>query len=207
MAARNKSLKRAIALVDRRLVRVFGKPRRGRDRDAVGQLIGTILSQATTDVQTARSYDNLCHRFPTWEQVRDAPVAAIAKEIRSSGLSRQKAPVIKAALQYITRERGKLDLRFLKKMPVDEARRWLMNIAGVGPKTASIVLLFSFGMSAFPVDTHIFRVTKRLGWVPENATYEKAHQILGELISPDRFYPLHIKLIHHVREICLAGVL
>ncbi|MGB8643871.1 MAG: endonuclease III [Anaerolineae bacterium] len=200
-----KSLNRQIALVDTRLERIYGIPRR-LSRDAVGQLIGTILSQATTDKQTARSYDNLRRRFPTWEQVRDARVTAIAKEIRSSGLSQHKAPVIKAALQHITRERGKLDLKFLKKMPVDEARRWLMNISGVGPKTASIVLLFTFGLPAFPVDTHIFRVTKRLGWVPEKTTYEKAHQILGELIPPERYYPLHINLIRFGREICVAGV-
>ncbi len=206
MQATHQELKRQVRTVDRRLVRVYGEPRPMRRGDAVGQLVGTILSQATTDRQTERSYENLRRRFPTWEQVRDAPVAAIAREIRSSGLSQQKAPVIKAALQHITRERGKLDLNFLKRMPVDEARRWLMQIAGVGPKTASIVLLFSFRMPAFPVDTHIFRVTKRLGWVPEPATYEKAHQVLGELIPPDRYYPLHINLIRHGREICVAGV-
>jgi endonuclease-3 len=202
-----KLTRRVIRLVDRRLVRLYGEPRpRGLRGDAVGQLVGTILSQATTDVQTARSYDNLRRRFPTWEQVRDARISAIAHEIRSSGLSQQKAPVIKAALQHISRERGRLDLNFLKNMPVDEARAWLTKIAGVGPKTASIVLLFSFGMPAFPVDTHIYRVTKRLGWVPQAATYEKAHQILGELIPPDRYFPLHINLIRHGREICIAGV-
>ncbi len=195
-----------VLVVDRRLRRVYGEPRRPRGRDAVGQLVGTMLSQATTDTQTARSFEELRRRFPTWEQVREAPASEIAKAIRSSGLSRQKAPRIKRALQYITRARGKLDLNFLKRMPVEEARRWLMNITGVGYKTASIVLLFTFGMDAFPVDTHIYRVTKRLGWIPPNATYEKAHQILGELIPPERYYPLHINLIRHGREICVAGV-
>ncbi len=198
-------LKRDIVRADARLKKIFGEPRR-RGGDAVGQLVGTILSQATTDVQTARSYDNLRRRFPTWEQVRDARTSEIASLIRSSGLSAQKAPRIKAALQHITRERGKLDLNFLKKMPVEEARRWLMNITGVGPKTASIVLLFTFGMPAFPVDTHIFRITKRLGWVPEKATYEKAHQILGALIPPKIYYRFHVNLIRHGREICVAGV-
>ncbi len=144
MSSPSESIAQTITVVDNRLGEIYGTPRRrNRSSDPVGQLVGTILSQATTDRQTARSYDNLRRRFPTWEAVRDAPVGAIAKEIRSSGLSQQKAPVIKAALQHITRERGKLDIRFLKKMPVEEARRWLMNIAGVGPKTASIVLLFT----------------------------------------------------------------
>ncbi len=172
--------------MDKRLRRLYGEPHRRRGRDAVGQLVVTMLSQATTDMQTARSYQELRRRFPTWEQVRDAPASEIAKAIRSSGLSQQKAPRIKRALEYITRERGRLDLQFLKRMPVDEARRWLMNIAGIGPKTASIILLFRFGMPAFPVDTHVYRVTKRLGWIPQDATYEKAHRILGELIPPDR---------------------
>ncbi len=205
MESSRSTLKRDIVRADARLKKVFGEPRR-RGGDAVGQLVGTSLSQATTDVQTARSYDNLRRRFPTWEQVRDARTSEIAALIRSSGLSAQKAPRIKAALQHITRERGKLDLNFLKKMPVEEARRWLMNITGVGPKTASIVLLFTFGMPAFPVDTHIFRITKRLGWVPEKATYEKAHQILGALIPPKIYYRLHVNLIRHGREICVAGV-
>jgi endonuclease III len=192
--------------VDRRLTRLYGEPRR-RGRDAVGQLVGTILSQATTDTQTARSYTNLRRRFPTWKQVRDARVSDIAREIRASGLSQQKAPRLKAALQHITRERGKLDLKFLKQMPVEDARRWLMNIAGVGPKTASIVLLFSFGLPAFPIDTHVLRVTKRLGWLPQSAIPNvKAHEILEKLIPPQRYYPMHINLIRHGREFCVAGV-
>ncbi len=207
MATERETLARRIALVDRRLKQIYGAPRRrGRAADPVGQLVGTILSQATTDAQTARSYDNLRRRFPTWEQVRDAPVSAIAREIRSSGLSRQKAPRIKAALQHITRERGRIELDFLKAMPAPEAKTWLMNIAGVGPKTASIVLLFSFRKPVFPVDTHIHRLARRLGWVPPNASAEKTHALLEPRI-PDRIhYRLHINLIRHGREICVAGI-
>ncbi len=192
--------------IDRRLRRLYGEPRR-RGQDAVSQLVVTMLSQATTDTQTARSFQELRRRFPTWVQVREAPTAEIAKAIRASGLSRQKAPRIKSALRYITRERGRLELNFLKRMPVEEARRWLMRIKGVGPKTASIVLLFTFGMPAFPIDTHVLRVTKRLGWLPQSSIPNmKAHELLESLIPPDRYYPLHINLIRHGREICVAGV-
>jgi endonuclease-3 len=142
-----------ILAVDRRLKRLYGEPRKPR-RDGVTQLGMTMLSQATTDVQTGRSFAELRRRFPTWEAVRDAPALRIADAIRSSGLSRQKAPRIKKALQHITRERGRIDLSFLKRMPTDEALRWLTRIKGVGPKTASIVLLFTYGKPLFPVDSY-----------------------------------------------------
>ncbi len=190
--------------VDARLAKLYGEPHRRR-MDAVGQLVGTILSQATTDLQTERSFQELRRRFPTWEQVRDAPPHRIAAAIRSSGLSEQKAPRIKAALEHITRERGRIDLNCLKRMPPAEARRWLMDIAGVGPKTASIVLLFTFGLPFFPVDTHILRVTKRLGWIPENANADKAHDLLAALVPPRLYYRLHLNIIAHGRAICKAG--
>jgi endonuclease-3 len=189
--------------VDRRLKQVFGTPRR-RDRDPVSQLVATILSQATTDTQTARSFENLRRRFPTWQQVRDASTPEIAEQIKSSGLSNQKAPRIKAALQHITRERGNIELEILKDIPVADAYRWLVHIHGVGPKTASIVLLFAFQKPFFPIDTHIHRITKRLGWIPPNASAEKAHQILPPFIPPKAHYRLHVNLIRFGREICVA---
>lgn len=192
-----------IAEVDRRLTQVFGVPRR-RGRDPVGQLVATMLSQATTDTQTARSFDKLVSRFPTWEQVRDAPVARIAEQIKSSGLSQQKAPRIKAALQHITRERGRIELDFLETLPFDQAYHWLRGIHGVGPKTASIVLLFTFRKPFFPVDTHIHRIARRLGWIPPNASAEYAHQVLQPLIPRGAHYRLHVNLIRHGREICIA---
>lgn len=192
-----------IRKVDTRLTKIFGAPVRKR-RDPVSQLVATILSQATTDIQTARSFEALRARFPTWEQVRDAPVTEIAKEIRASGLSKQKAPRIKAALRFITRERGKIELRFLKSLPDEEAYRWLLSINGVGSKTASIVLLFAFERPFFPVDTHIHRITRRLGWVPTNASADKAHSILEPLIPKKAHYRLHVNLIRFGREICIA---
>lgn len=193
----------AIRKVDARLVRLYGEPERRR-REPVAQLVATILSQATTDIQTARSFENLRRRFPTWEEVRNAPAREIAREIRGSGLSKQKAPRIKAALEHIRRERGKIELRFLQRMPDEEAFHWLTRIKGVGPKTASIVLLFSVRRPFFPVDTHVFRVTKRLGWIPERETYEGAHRDLRELIPPRLYYRLHLNLIRLGRDICIA---
>jgi endonuclease-3 len=192
-----------ILQVDERLRDLYGEPRKA-PKDAVSQLVGTILSQATTDVQTDRSFAELRRRFPTWEQVQEAPVSQIAQAIRSSGLAKQKAPRIKKALRQIAKERGRIELNFLKKMPPDEAMEWLMRIGGVGPKTASIVLLFSFQQPLFPVDTHIHRVTKRLGWIPENASAEKAHVLLRVAVPPSLHYRLHLNLIRFGREICQA---
>lgn len=197
------SLTTKIQKVDIRLKRLFGEPRK-RNRDPVSQLVVTVLSQATTDVQTERSFEELRRRFQTWEKVRDARASEIAKAIRASGLSKQKAPRIKRALQQITRERGRIELGFLKKMPAEEAFRWLTSIKGVGSKTASIVLLFCFEKAFFPVDTHIHRVTKRLGWVPHNATADKAHAILGASIPAKMHYRLHLNLIQLGRQICQA---
>lgn len=196
-------LHRDIRKADRRLVRLFGEPRRP-NRDALSQLVSTILSQSTTDVQTARSFAELRRRFPTWEKLMAARVSDIAKAIRASGLARQKAPRIKKALLQIARAQGRIDLSFLKKMPAEEAFRWLMRIKGVGPKTASIVLLFSFRKPFFPVDTHIHRVTKRLGWIPQAASAEKAHTLLSAAVPTELHYRLHLNLIELGRQICRA---
>jgi len=195
--------KSQILAVDQRLIGLFGEPRRRR-RDPVSQLVITMLSQATTDVQTDRSFAELKRRYPTWEQVRSAPVSQIANAIRSSGLSEQKAPRIKGALQFIARRRGRIELGFLKRMSDPEANRWLMGITGVGPKTAAIVLLFSFKKAFFPVDTHVFRVTKRLGWILKDANPEKTHEILRSAVPPNLHYRLHLNLIRLGREICEA---
>lgn len=192
-----------IRSVDARLKRIYGEPE-GKDRDPVSQLVITILSQATTDTQTARSFASLQRRFATWDRVRDAPVSEIAVQIKGSGLSRQKAPRIKSALKYITMERGKIELNFLRRLPDEQAYHWLTHIKGVGSKTASIVLLFSFRRPLFPVDTHIRRIAGRLGWVPQDASADKAHAILQPLIPRNAHYRLHVNLIHFGREVCIA---
>jgi endonuclease-3 len=198
------SLRRKIITAHRRLIRLYGEPKRRARRDALSQLIVTILSQNTTDVNTARAFDNLRAQFPTWEQGRDAPTRAIVRAIRSAGLANTKAPRIRAILRQLTRERGELSLDFLRALPIEQAKAYLMRLKGVGPKTASIVLLFTFGKAAFPVDTHIFRVTKRLGWVSPRASREQAHAILEALAPPEIYYPLHLNLIEHGRAVCKA---
>lgn len=204
MTASERRLSARIVAVDARLRAAYGSPRRRRT-DPVSELVGTILSQATTDTQTARSFGALRHAYPTWKQVRNAPAAAIARRIRSSGLSRQKAPRIKRALTAIARERGRIELGFLRGMPLDAARKWLLALDGVGPKTASIVLLFALGKPAFPVDTHVQRVTRRLGWAPPKASAEQVHRLLEPLVPPRAHYRLHINLIRHGRAVCKAA--
>lgn len=188
----------------RQLVAGYGEPKRKPRRDALAQLIATILSQNTTDVNTARAFENLRAQFPTWEAVRDAPTRAVVRAIRSAGLANTKAPRIQAILRQLSKERDELSLDFLCALPVEEARAYLLRLKGVGPKTASIVLLFTFGKPAFPVDTHIFRVTKRLGWISPRATREQAHTILESLVPPEIYYPLHLNLIAHGRAVCKA---
>lgn len=185
-----------------RLVRVFGRPRRTGHLDPVSQLVSTILSQNTSDVNRDRAYNRLRARFPTWEGVRDGDVREVREAIRSAGLSEVKAPRIQHALQRITQPDGHMSLDFLREMSVEEAKAWLTNIKGVGPKTAAIILLFSMGRPAFPVDTHIHRVSKRLALIGPRVSREQAHTILEGLVPPNLYYPFHIDVIRHGREIC-----
>ncbi len=193
-----------IALVHQRLLDEYGEPRRRPCDDPVGQLVATILSQNTSDVNTARAYASLRAAFPDWRSVMDAPVEAVADAIRSGGLANQKAPRIQAALKRIYQARGDFDLSWLAEWPVDEARRWLDDLPGVGNKTASIVLLFCFGRPAFPVDTHVHRVTRRLGLAPVKASPDAVMRIIETHAPPRWFYPLHLNLIRHGRAVCKA---
>ena len=196
-------IKKMIRATDKILVRVFGNPVL-EGGDAVEALVGCILSQATTDAQSGAAYDALIAKYPTWEQIRDARVSDIARAIKSSGLANDKARYIKHALQFIERERGEINLDFLNDMDEKDARKWLMQMQGVGPKTASIVLLFAQKRDVFPVDTHVHRTTRRLGWIDEKTSAEQAHAQLEALIAPQRYYAMHINLIRLGREICRA---
>ncbi len=198
MDAREKALE-----VHRRLLEAYGEPNHP-PMDAVSEMVNTILSQNTNDRLRDMAFARLRERFPTWEEVRDAPVEEIEEAIRIAGLGKQKAARIKGALQRITEERGEISLEFLREMPVEEARKWLMSFNGIGPKTAAIILLFSLGMPAFPVDTHIHRVSKRLGLIGPKVGREKAHRILEELVPPEIYYTFHLNLIRHGREVCHA---
>jgi len=183
---------------------VYGYPVWRPHLDPVSEIVSTILSQNTTDVNRDRAYEKLREQFPTWEEVRQAPIEDIEHAIRSAGMARQRAPRIKKTLDYILQERGELDLDFLRDMPIEEAKTWLTGIKGIGPKTAAIVLLFSLGVPAFPVDTHVHRVSRRLGLVPARAPAPKSQDILEELIPEELYYPYHINLITHGRRVCKA---
>ena len=190
--------------VNQRLIEQYGKPTWRKDLSPIAELVSTILSQNTNDTNRDRAYERLHRRFPTWEQVRDADVEEIIDAIRVAGLANQKGPRIKTALEKITELRGELSLDFLKDYPPEEAFEWLVQFKGVGPKTASIVMLFSLKMPAFPVDTHVHRVTGRLGMRPEEMNAEKAHDYLAELFPEEAFYTAHLNLIRLGREICQA---
>lgn len=190
--------------VHQRLLNAYGQPAWRVRLPPVDELISTILSQNTNDVNRDRAFASLRETFPTWDAVRDARPEAVIDAIKIAGLSNQKGPRIQMVLQQITDERGEIDLDFLRQLPPDEVRPWLLRFKGVGPKTAAIVMLFSLDMPAFPVDTHIYRVSGRLGLRPEAFNAEKAHELLGELFPPETYYAAHLNLIRHGRQICLA---
>ncbi|MFO7740905.1 MAG: endonuclease III [Anaerolineae bacterium] len=171
-------------------------------RDPIATLVSTIISQNTNDTNRDRAFERLRERFPSWDQVRDAPEAAVVEAIRLAGLGPTKAPRIQAALRRITEREGEITLDFLQDMSAEEARDWLTQLPGVGPKTAAIVLCFALGKPAFPVDTHVHRVTRRLGLIPEGTSREKAHDILENVVPEEIYYPFHLNLIAHGRAIC-----
>jgi endonuclease-3 len=188
--------------VHRRLSAKYGEPTWHKPLPIMDELISTILSQNTNDLNRDKAFNQLKKRFKTWEEVRDSDVTDVIAAIRSAGLANQKGPRIQKILHQITAERGSLDLAFLTSVTDDEAWEWLKQFKGVGPKTASIVLLFSLGKAAFPVDTHIQRVTGRIGLRPEKMSNEKAHRFLGELFPPETYKAAHLNIIRLGREVC-----
>jgi len=190
--------------VHQALLAAFGEPTWRNPLPAVDELVSTILSQNTNDVNRDRAFEALKAKLPTWEAVRDADVNDIIDAIRPAGLANQKGPRIQAVLQEISNDRGSLDLNFLKTMSVEDARAWLLQYKGVGPKTAAIVLLFSLGMPAFPVDTHIYRVSGRVGLRPHKISVEDAHIYLETLFPAESYYAAHLNIIRLGREVCTA---
>jgi endonuclease-3 len=191
-------------LVHLRLLDFYGYPEWRNPLPPLDELVSTILSQNTNDVNRDRAFDSLTARFPTWEVVRDAPEAAVIDAVRVAGLANQKGPRIQAVLRAITEKTGGLDLAFLKDYAAEDALDWLMQFRGVGPKTAAIVLQFSLDIPAFPVDTHVHRVTGRLGLRPDRMSAENAHPYLAGIFPPDSYYPAHLNIIRLGREICKA---
>jgi endonuclease-3 len=187
-----------------KLLEAFGEPIWRNPLPAIDELVSTILSQNTNDTNRDRAFNALRAKFADWESVRDAQVEEVVAAIRPAGLANQKGPRIQEVLRAITKERGSLNLDFLADLPVEEARAWLTKFNGVGPKTAAIVLCFSLGKPAFPVDTHIYRVTGRIGLRPEKMTVEQAHPHLEALFPPETYYAAHLNLIRLGREVCGA---
>lgn len=188
------------------LIQAYGEPEWQPDGDPLGGLVGTILSQHTSDVNSERAYRQLVATFPTWEQVRDAPVEQVAQAIRSGGLANMKAPRIQEVLRVLTsRLNGEpLSLDLLKTRQLSEAREYLRSLPGVGPKTVACVLLFSLGLPAFPVDTHVERTSKRLGLIGAKVSADQAHVVFERIVPAEWAYPLHVNLIRHGRRICHA---
>lgn len=186
------------------LTELYGKPRWKPRLDPISELVTTILSQNTSDTNAARAFAALRERYADWAAVESAPVRQLASVIKSGGLAAQKAPRIKAALKATRLQSGDYDLSFLKEMEPLAARDWLTAIPGIGPKTASIVMLFCFGVPLMPVDTHVERVSKRIGLIPEKASLKFAHDAWLHLVPPERMYEAHVALIRHGRGHCDA---
>lgn len=182
----------------------YGEQKWTRWREPVGELVRTILSQNTTDKNSLRAYANLIEKYPTWEDLILAEESEIAEIIRSGGLANIKAKKIKKALIEIKQQRGQIDLEFLADFDVQKAEEYLVSLDGVGPKTAACVLIFSFNFPIMPVDTHVHRVSNRLGMVSTKSR-EKTQELMKSLIPPEQMYNFHLNIIEHGRKVCKAG--
>jgi endonuclease III len=198
--ARKRPDRRRLRAIRDRLRAAYGRPVQREHRAPIDELVLTILSQNTNDRNRDVAYERLRERFPSWADVRDAPVAAVEDAIQPGGLSKTKAPRI----QQILRALGDDDLDWLESAPLEEARDYLCSLPGVGRKTAACVLLFSYGRADVPVDTHVFRVGTRLGLFRPGASFDEAHDELLRLTDPGDAYEVHVSLIRHGRRTCTA---
>ena len=183
-----------------RLEAAYGAPRHHRRLPALDELVLTILSQNTSDLNSERAYARMRERFPRWRDVRDAPEADLVDALRTGGLAVQKAPRIQAVLRAV----DGLDLDWLATLPPEAAMTWLVALPGVGPKTASCVLLFSLDVPVMPVDTHIHRIAGRVGLIPTGTSADAAHAILTDMTPPAQMLDAHLLLITHGRATCTA---
>lgn len=199
-------LRRKAEAVYALLMEHYGYPDWRPDFDPMDELVLTILSANTSDNNSGLAFQRLKAAYPDWHAVLSAPLEELTEVIRPAGLGPTKAPRIQAALRRVLQERGTFDISFLADLPVEEGLRWLTQLDGVGHKTASIVLLFCFDKPAFPVDTHIQRVSQRLGIAGPKDDPAKIKAIWETLARPEWFYPLHLNLIRHGRQVCTARV-
>jgi endonuclease-3 len=195
---------RRIRAIVARLAKRFGDLEAPRAIDPLDELILTVLSQHTSDLNAERAFGDLRDAFPTWDAVVAAPSETIADTIRSGGLANTKAPRIQAILDEVHEREGAYDLSVLRTLPDAEARAYLTSLPGIGPKTAAVVLSFALGRDAIPVDTHVHRTSRRLGLVPPKASAERADRLLHDLVPDGLRTPLHVGLIRLGREICKA---
>lgn len=197
-------MRRRLRTIALRLRKVYGAPPPPRRLPPLDELILTVLSQHTSDTNRDRAYADLRSRFPTWDEVADAPLPAIARAIYRGGLGPTKAIRIRGILRAL-RDRGiALDDRALSRMRSKTLWDLLVSLPGVGPKTAACVLLFSLERAYFPVDTHVHRLARRLGLVAERADAVLTQEILQAAVPPSEMYALHMNLIRHGREVCVA---
>ena len=192
--------RRRVRRVLERLREAYGRPVLTPHRAPIDELVLTVLSQSTNDRNRDRAYQRLRALLPSWEQVREAPVAEVEEAIRPGGLSNQKAERIKRILDAV----GEDDLGWLEHAPVPQGRDYLCALPGVGRKTAACVLLFSFGRPDVPVDTHVYRVGRRLGLFRPGASLEEAHDEAERLLGLEDAYELHLGLLRHGRRTCVA---
>ncbi len=186
------------------LTPVYGRPVAQPSHDPLAELILTVLSQNTADTNSGRAFVQMMRRYPSWQAIADAPPEELVATIQNGGLAQQKAPRIQAILRAVAERSPEWNLGFLDDLSLEEARSWLRGLPGVGPKTAACVLLFALGRPALPVDTHVERVSKRLGLIPAKATADQAHELLEAVVAPNDYYTFHMLLIKHGRRICAA---
>ena len=198
---RSALLKKTV-IVDKKLTEMYGEKKQLEFRDPTEELILTILSQNTNDINRDRAFVSLTTRFSSWEGIADARSSSIAGAIKVGGLANIKSKRIKKILRQIGEKSKAYSISFIKKMSDNEAWEYLMSFEGVGPKTAACVMLFSLGRDFMPVDTHVHRVTKRLGLIPDNLNADKAHDWYWEMKPPVSFYRFHLNLIEHGRTLC-----
>lgn len=191
-------------IIRKRLEKQFGRIENDVPDDPLVALVRTILSQNTTDITSERAWIALRKKYPTWEKLRNADPEELAETIRVGGLPKLKAERILNALYDIEKITGNLSLDFLRDMTEEEADSWLTQLKGVGPKTRAIVLLFALKKNAFPVDTHIMRVTKRLGLIDPQTERLEAQKTMARLTKPNDYFSYHINLIEHGRRTCSA---
>ena len=195
---------RRLRAIHARLAKAFGPLEPPRAADPLDELILTVLSQHTSDLNAERAFGELWAAFPSWQQVVDSTSPAVADVIRTGGLANTKAPRIQSILREVREREGAYSLNRLRTLSDADARAYLMSLPGIGPKTAAVVLSFALGRDAMPVDTHVHRVTKRLGIIPSKASAERADRLLHDLIPDGLRTQLHVAFIRLGRQICKA---